>query len=245
MNEKPVISIVIPAYNEEKMISKCLRSMVDQNFPLPYEIIVVDNNSTDSTSEIIKNDFPTVRLIQEETQGVGAAREAGFKAARAEWIASMDADGYAPPDWLSKIWDEKEDCDDPIAIGGYVEFYDMTLSSYFTKLTRKAHVLSISNYIYRKKKPMSTQNMIIKKDAWKKCGGFNTEIVSPLGLDDVEFATRLSDYGNTYVSSKVVTYCSGRRYKHDLVRTIYHRNRAYWSYFRGNVYDPKERRDVR
>ncbi|MGB9637557.1 MAG: glycosyltransferase, partial [Microgenomates group bacterium] len=76
--KKPLISVVIPAYNEENYIEDCLRSVLAQDFPKKdYEVIVVDNNSTDNTASFVKNNFSEVRLVQEKRQGVVFARIKG------------------------------------------------------------------------------------------------------------------------------------------------------------------------
>jgi glycosyltransferase involved in cell wall biosynthesis len=94
------ISVVIPAYNEEKYIGKCLQSVLDQE-EKPDEIIVVDNNCTDKTVEIAQK-FGA-RIVKERKQGMIFARNAGFNAAQYEIIARTDADATLPKDWVSKI----------------------------------------------------------------------------------------------------------------------------------------------
>ena len=67
--QKPVISVIVPAYNEEKFLPQCLEALKNQSFNLPYEIIVVDNNSTDLTGEIARN--AGVKVVLEKRKGVG------------------------------------------------------------------------------------------------------------------------------------------------------------------------------
>lgn len=97
------ISVVIPAYNEEKKISSCIKSVLDQSYN-EYEIIVVDNNSSDKTKEIIHG-FKNKKLkyIFEKNRGRGAARNAGINNSTGEIIAMIDCDCVAPKDWLVKI----------------------------------------------------------------------------------------------------------------------------------------------
>ncbi|MBK1871741.1 glycosyltransferase [Marinobacter sp. 1-3A] len=96
-----LISVIVPAHNEEKYISQCLESLAAQDYPKQkYEVIVVDNNSTDQTSEIANN-FE-VKIVQKTSGPVGAVRNAGAKLANGELLAFIDADCVAPADWLSK-----------------------------------------------------------------------------------------------------------------------------------------------
>lgn len=94
------ISVVIPAYNEEKRIEACLRSVFHQT-QLPFEVIVVDNNSTDRTAEIARS--LGAKVIVEKKQGITFARNAGFNASMGEIIARTDADTIVPHDWVEKI----------------------------------------------------------------------------------------------------------------------------------------------
>jgi glycosyltransferase involved in cell wall biosynthesis len=95
------ISIVIPVYNEEGEIAACLDAVRAQKTK-PHEIIVVNNNSTDRTLEILEK-YPEIKLIHEERQGVDWARDAGFNAATGDIIGRIDADTYIPPEWTTQL----------------------------------------------------------------------------------------------------------------------------------------------
>ncbi|HEX8932548.1 MAG TPA: glycosyltransferase family A protein, partial [Patescibacteria group bacterium] len=94
------ISVIIPAYNEEKYIGACIESLLKQN-RLPDEIIVVNNNSTDQTAAIASQ-YP-VKVINEKEQGITPARNRGLNEAQYDIIARTDADTILPPDWIEKI----------------------------------------------------------------------------------------------------------------------------------------------
>jgi peptidoglycan/xylan/chitin deacetylase (PgdA/CDA1 family) len=96
------LSVVIPAYNEGHAIRRCLDSLAGQKTSYPFEVIVVDNNSTDETGQIAAG-YPFVRVVHESRQGVAPARQAGVNAADGEVIAQTDADTEAPSDWLERI----------------------------------------------------------------------------------------------------------------------------------------------
>lgn len=86
-----IISVIIPAYNADIYIEQCLSSLFCQTYK-HLEIIVVDDGSTDRTSEIVKT-FP-VKLIRQENQGVSVARNRGISEATGEYIHFVDADDY-------------------------------------------------------------------------------------------------------------------------------------------------------
>ena len=98
---KPLVSVVIPACNEEHFITKCLESLKAQTYKGPVEIIVVDNNSTDKTSELARAAGATV--LFERTPGVCPARDTGTQAAKGDIVVSTDADTTFPSDWLERI----------------------------------------------------------------------------------------------------------------------------------------------
>lgn len=111
------VSVVIPAYNEEKLLGRCLASFQNQTVK-PYEIIVVDNNSIDATSEIARQYGATV--IPEANQGMIWARNTGFNHATGDILARCDADCIAPPEWIGTITNyyQKQPLEDASAIGG-------------------------------------------------------------------------------------------------------------------------------
>lgn len=97
----PTISVVIPVYNEERLIGHCLDALAAQT-EAPLEVVVVDNNSTDKTIEIAK-DYALVRVVKESQQGITHARTTGFNAARGDVIARLDADSIVKSDWIATL----------------------------------------------------------------------------------------------------------------------------------------------
>lgn len=96
-------SVIIPAFNEERLIRRAVKSVVKQNIPRKdFEIIVVDNNSTDKTGEIAK-EAGADRVILEKKKGTNIARQAGVNSSIGQIIAFLDADCQAPQNWLSQI----------------------------------------------------------------------------------------------------------------------------------------------
>ncbi len=103
----PLVSVVIPAYNEEATISQAIESVLDQTYP-NTEVIVVDDGSTDNTAEIVSrfsDRYPDrVRLIRHEKNvGKFEALNSGMKNAKGEYIYHMDADGYLAPDNIERM----------------------------------------------------------------------------------------------------------------------------------------------
>ena len=93
------ISVVIPTFNRKDMLSRALLSIFSQSHE-PCEVIVVDNGSNDNTQEMLRDEFPQVRLLLEPEQGVSRARNKGICEATGEWIAFLDSDDEWQPDKL-------------------------------------------------------------------------------------------------------------------------------------------------
>jgi glycosyltransferase involved in cell wall biosynthesis len=97
------VSVVVPVYNGERTIERCLESVTAQRVSFPFEIVVADS-SKDRTPEIIAERFPGVRLIRlGERAYPGTARNAAIREARAPLVALVDADCIAAPDWLARL----------------------------------------------------------------------------------------------------------------------------------------------
>ena len=98
------ISVVIPVYNEEKWLAKCLDSIFSQTLK-DIEVICIDDGSTDGSMEILSkfaDKYKTLTIIQQKNSGAGEARNKGLKAAKGEFIAFMDADDWYPATTILK-----------------------------------------------------------------------------------------------------------------------------------------------
>lgn len=212
-----LISVIIPAYNEEKYIGACLQSVVNQDFPKEkYEIIVVNNNSTDKTKEIVQKNFPKVKIIDELKKGVVFARITGINQAKGEIIVFTDADAIAPKNWLSNYYKEFSD-PKVVGAGGYIHFQPSTLFTIF-----KEHTSNFSLSLF---KLFTGNNMAFRKEAYERVGGF-----SPLvnQAEDAYIATKLKEVGKLKIIKKNKVVASSRRsvYFYDVPHEI-----RYWMSF--------------
>lgn len=108
----PKISVIIPAYNVEKYIEKTLKSLIDQTFK-DFEAIIINDGSTDNTERIIKEVLQDTKfqwkLINQENQGVSAARNRGIMESKGEYISFLDADDYYHPTFLEKMYNKAKE----------------------------------------------------------------------------------------------------------------------------------------
>ena len=93
------ISVVIPTYNRAEIVSRAIKSVQDQTLQ-PFEIIVIDDGSSDDTRRITKEQFSHCRYYYQENQGVSSARNLGIQKAESEWIAFLDSDDEWKPNKL-------------------------------------------------------------------------------------------------------------------------------------------------
>jgi len=103
--ETPSVSVVVPAFNEERVIARTIESLLLSDYP-DFEILVIDDGSTDRTSEIVREAFgaePRVRLLREINQGKAAAINAGLRCARGEIVITLDADTILTRATISRL----------------------------------------------------------------------------------------------------------------------------------------------
>lgn len=111
------ISIIVPARNEEKHIAACLRSLKDQTYTGDYEIVVIDNNSTDKTAEIARG-FGLRVISATKERNVFYARQVGADATNGDIIVQADGDTLYPRHWLEKIAKKFEQHPEAVALSG-------------------------------------------------------------------------------------------------------------------------------
>jgi O-antigen biosynthesis protein len=99
--QTPRVSVVVCTYNGGRTLEQCLRSLEQLDYP-DYEVIVVDDGSTDDTPEIISR-FPGIRAVKQPNRGLSVARNVGLEMASGKIVAYTDSDCFADPDWLTLL----------------------------------------------------------------------------------------------------------------------------------------------
>lgn len=166
MSQNLSLSIIIPVYNEEDHLAHCLDAIAKQTVK-PDQVIVIDNNSTDSTVKIAQK-YPFVTLLEEKKQGVLHARDTGFAANTCDIAGRIDADTRIDPDWVHQV--KRIFADSNVAAAtGPVYWYDMPLKekNYFAE-----HAFKSLLYKYDKEYPfLFGSNMAIRSAEWDKVKG--------------------------------------------------------------------------
>jgi glycosyltransferase involved in cell wall biosynthesis len=201
------ISFVIPAHNEEKTIAACLKSISEQVFDPSYqvEILVVDNVSTDRTSEIAGS-FPGVRVVYEANKGLTYARQRGLIEAKGDLLAYIDADTRPSGKW-SSIVQKTFTKDSVVCLSGPYRYHDLFgVKKFFAELIwwiTTPITYWLVGYM------VLGGNFVARRSALEKMGGFDTNI--RFYGEDTNIAWRLAKIGKVVWRMNFFVYSSGRR----------------------------------
>ena len=211
------ISLVIPAHNEEKYIGDCLEYALKNSNDKFFEIIVVDNASTDKTSQIAES-FPGVRVVHEKNKGLTYARQKGFLEAKGDILAYIDADTRMPKNYYEKIIKEFNKNPNLVCFSGPHEYHDI----------HKGHQILVKIFWRVFALPMyllvgymtNGANFAILKDVLEKMNGFDTSII--FYGEDTDIARRAHRYGKVKFSTRFGIPTSGRRLKdHGVLKSFW------------------------
>lgn len=223
-----MISVIIPVYNDPIGLRDTLESLVNQKTGHDYEILVVDNKSTDQTSEVIKEfeeEYSDLikSLEENQIQSSYAARNRGLEDAKGDIICFLDSDMWVQQDYLDNVhsyFDLNEGVD---YLGCQVEIIDRSegkASAFYDKKTG----FDVQSY-FEKRSFVPTCCLSVRSEVFKEVGGFNQELVSG---GDKEFGRRVSksNFGMEYLGD-ITVYHPAR----DSWRSI---NRKYFRIGRGD-----------
>lgn len=205
-------SVVVPAYNEADYLTATIESLLRQDFPGRYEVIVVDNDSTDGTAAAAA--AYGVRVVSEPRRGVCAARQRGVEAATGEIIVSTDADTVQPVDWLRTIDERFAASESVIAVAGPCRYQN---PSWWAKtypvllFGAVAGIFAATGYVCY----FTATNVAMRRSAFP---GY--DLRQTQGGDELDLLRRLRRRGRVvWVRTNVVT-TSARRLERGLIYTL-------------------------
>jgi glycosyltransferase involved in cell wall biosynthesis len=196
------VSVVIPTYNRKALLKEAILSLFQQDYPKDrYEIIVVDNSSTDGTAQMIaelRDNAPCgFKYFKKENEGPAGARNVGIRSSKGKIIGFTDSDCIAPPDWI-KNGVRYFDADDIAFVSGQVfpkPNQTVSFFSPFRSVTKENHTYPACNIFYRK-------DVLVSSGGFDE--GFRTKNERPEGGEDAELAWRVKRGGWKNVFAKDV-----------------------------------------
>ena len=217
------LSFVIPAFNEERYLPECLRSIEREIVGLPaghVEIIVVDNASTDRTGEVARS-FADVRVVDEPRKGLPHARQAGFLASSGDLIANVDSDSRLPQGWVAEVLQTFTADPTLAALSGPLVYYDLSARERF--LVRAFYfaawlTYALNRYVLRVGSMVQGGNFVVERKALERIGGFNLALT--FYGEDTDIARRLHEVGRVRFDLKLKMFSSARRLKKEGVLTM-------------------------
>jgi glycosyltransferase involved in cell wall biosynthesis/Tfp pilus assembly protein PilF len=198
------VSVIIPAYNSDKYIEQAIESVFKQTFT-DYEVIVIDDGSTDNTRSRLENYRSKIRYIYQENQGSAAARNTGISLAKGELVAFLDADDY----WLiSEKLEEQVACFDEQASLGLINTGWRVIDQEGNQIKtvqpwHEAPELNLETWL--KRKCVRTSGMMIRRKWLDLVGGFDEELRQS---HDVDLVLRLALAGckSAWLKKETVGY---------------------------------------
>lgn len=193
--ERPTVSFVIPARDEERYLPATLRSIRAIETAVPHEVIVADGGSADATREIAER-FGA-RVVRQERGRIGAGRHAGAERARGDWLAFVDADTAVRPDYVDRML--------AFVDGGY----DAATSRCRVVGSRRAKLVElVINHVFpRLDRPVLPGfNFFVARDVYDAAGGF-----PDVPNEDTAFSRALGKRYETGYCPDVLVETSGRR----------------------------------
>jgi len=182
------VSVVLPAYNEEKYIARCIHSILDQSIP-PDEVILVDNNSTDQTLTIAQK-FP-ITIVHEKVQGIIPTRNHGFDLVTSGIIARTDADTIVPHTWIEQIksYMSEHRCDALLGASYYHRSPPSINGPLFLSFSEAFKKIF---HVY----PLIGPNMAVRRSMWQKIKPHLCTDESKIH-EDIDIAIHIRDVGGT------------------------------------------------
>lgn len=223
----PEISVIIPVYNTEQFLENCLNSVLAQTLT-DFEIIAVDDGSTDNSAAIVKQFAAKdnrIVILHQENKGLSEARNTGIKAARGNWITFVDSDDMLAPHFLQKLWDAAKQNNASIACSDKQLFWKESEIGSGDTATAQAIALSpekaLERALYQKEGPdYSAWSKLYDAQIWQ-----NRKFTPGIYFEDMDCIPQV------LLEAKKVAFVPeplylNRRHNTSILATAYNRKKA-------------------
>ena len=203
LNERPLISVIMPAYNASAFINDSIESFIQQDYP-SKELIIIDDGSTDNLFKKVEQllqRHPNINFFRQENSGVSAARNNGIHKAKGDWVAFLDADDIWYKTKLSNQWESMEN-----------EVWSHTDSHYFgigyEHRPKRSDLSQMAEgevfWPLLKENFITTSSVLVKKDILFNAGGFDEKLKA---LEDWSLWLAIAEkYPLCYVPKPLLSY---------------------------------------
>ena len=240
MEGNPKVSVIIPTYNRAILLGRAIESVLNQTFQ-DFELIIIDDGSTDNTDEVIKEfqkkDNRIVYLKHDKNRGGSAARNTGIKASRGEYIAFLDSDDEWLPEKLEKQINVFKKLSDNIGL---------VYSGYYEVLEQNVEVLSkiipiFKGDIYKnilKSNILGSPTPLIRKICFEKAGLFDETLLS---CQDWDLWIRIAKYYKFDFLKEILAkyYIHGNQISTNLNNKILSRKKIFEKYYSDLITNPQ------
>ena len=216
MNDRPRVSFVVPAYNEEVLLPACLDAIQAEiaRTGVDAELIVVNNASTDRTAEVAAR--PGVTVIDQPIKGLVPTRSAGFQASRGVLVANIDADTLIPQGWLTRVLTAFDTNQKLVALSGPYDYHDVPFRIRYA--AKSFYWMGYATYVFNKRvlgvgSMVQGGNFVVLRDAMESIGGISDRFT--FYGEDTDIARRMSKVGDVVFTFALTAKSSGRRLRGD------------------------------
>jgi GT2 family glycosyltransferase len=246
VTQKPLVSVIIPTHNRSEALAQTLSELAKQQFDKPWEVIVVNNRSTDDTDEVVRSQaFPvSLRLVhRDDKSGPGAARNAGAAEALGDYLLFMDNDILVEQDFVERHWNalvSHPGC----WIGGRIVNLPEQERTPFGRFRQSLYPYDSQDQSVRKATGVTGQSLSLPRADFERLKGFDEGFYSA-SVEDIELAVRAWQSGikilyvpyivgvhNDWAGSTIRDYCQRQR-------TYAHCEPPFWQKY-GNDYPKQE-----
>jgi glycosyltransferase involved in cell wall biosynthesis len=224
----PLVSFVVPAYNEKDYLSDCLRSLKAQRTNATYEIIVVDNNSSDGTGELARR--MGAKVVLEKKKGLAFARQKGLEVAKGDYLIYVDADTRLPNDFITNCLRYFHDHKEVVGFSPRLKYFDGGIKEHIFIFFAVWFVVVPLNFFLRlSNKPatlLGNASICVRRRALLQAGGIDLNF--PFHGEDTSLAYRLHSQGEVRFVLSMETVTSSRRLlRKGYRRTLYQYVKTY------------------
>lgn len=245
MQDSSLISVIIVVWNSKKYLATCLNKLELQTFQ-DFEVILIDNGSSDGALDGLKKFYPSLRLKTERldtNHGFAAANNIGARLARGQWLALLNADAFPEPDWLANLIQAVEDhpeftcfssrqiqANRPELLDGTGDSYHVSGVAWRRNIDNPTNEFGLSSEeIFS---PCAAAALYCR-DAFLEVGGFDEDFFSYFEDVDLGFRLRLHGYRALYVPNAVVHHVGSASLGMNSDFSLYHSHRnLVWAYFK-------------